>query len=161
MLMGTIISQPQWQNEGYREEWATPYMAAIARLVFRGKPEVTLTPQPGPGEGLAPFIHPRLGLPEPDVTLTPQPGSGVLPRYIPLPLDSPDVTLTPQRMDPFVGIIGKLFGKPDVTLTPQPVEERITALGTEGEWLKKNRILLIVVIVALVLLFFFLKKRRR
>ena len=148
LIREEIVTQVGW----YREEWATPYMAAVARVVFK------------PTIGLVPLSHPRLGLPKPEVTLTPQPGSGVLPRYMPLPLDSPDVTLTPQpapqRISPFWGIIGKIFGKPDVTLTPQPVTE-LGAKPELGEWFKENRILVVVVIVALVVLFFFLKKRRR
>ena len=141
------IAQPQWENEGYREEWATPYMAAIAPLVFRGKPDVTLTSELEEAIRKGQISIMR----EPDVTLTPQPVGGVLPRYIPLPLDSKD--------RPY---IAHSQWQPDVTLTPQPVEERITALGTEGEWFKENRGLLIVVvsIVALVLLLFFFKKRR-
>ena len=123
LIREEIVTQVGW----YREEWATPYMAAVARVVFK------------PTIGLVPLSDPRLGLPEPDVTLTPQPVSGVLPRYMPLPL-----------------------GAPDVTLTPQPVEERITALGAEGEWFKEKRGLVIVVvsIVALILLLFFFKKGR-
>ena len=48
-------------NGWYKEEWATPYMARVASVVFRG-----------PTVSIAPLIHPRLGLPKPDVTLTPQ-----------------------------------------------------------------------------------------
>jgi hypothetical protein len=63
----------------YREEWATPYMAAVARVVFRPKPDVTLTPQVGAesiierlGIGrtmpfIAPLIHPAMPLREQDV----------------------------------------------------------------------------------------------
>jgi len=68
MLMGRPfldwLKQPRLtngrENEWWGEKWASPYMAAIARFVFRGKPDVTLTPQLAPER-----IIERLGLEEP------------------------------------------------------------------------------------------------
>ena len=132
-------------NGWYKEKWATPYMAAVAREVFGG-----------PTVGIAPFFHPRLGLPKPDVTLTPQvagektiEGVG---RYVPLPLVR-------------IGLPGpEFYPKPVGPGGEAPVVSPQTGLGAApefGEWFNKNRILVVVVIVALVLLFFFLKKGRR
>jgi len=134
------IAQPQWEeriagNGWYSEKWATPYMAAVARVAFRAtgpvplslySPDVTLTPQLAPER-----IIERLG-----------PGG-----YVPLalgPIGLPDPELYPQLNSGTAQYYAGLGAAPELT-----------------EWFKKNRILVIVVIVALVLLFFFLRKGRR
>jgi len=135
-------------NGWYREEWATPYMTAVAHVVFR--PDVTLTAQLAPER-----IIERLGLPAPDVTLTAQLAPERIIERLGLP--APDVTLTaqlaPERIIERLGPGGEA-----------PITSPQTDLGVKpelGEWFEENRILVVVVIVALVLLFFFLKKGRR
>lgn len=138
------------------------------------KPDVTLTPQPDVPEELI-----RIGL-EPDVTLTPQlapqkrigalmPGLGTWKETRCERCDSKlrfhdNPSLGPKyNISAECPICGADLGVESVRGEVDIIEEGITTLGAEAEWLKKNRSLVIVavVIIALVLLSFFLKKGRR
>lgn len=62
-LMPSPLEEVPEELGWYKEKWATPYMAAVAREVFGG------------GFGPTMLSHLHLGLFEPDVTLTPQVGA--------------------------------------------------------------------------------------
>ena len=135
------------------------------------KPDVTLTPQPGPGEGLKGVIDESFvgGVPFPMQEVL-MPGTGTWKetickicsselRYCDNPSLGPEYNI-PANCPVCGDDLGVRSVRGEVQIL-ESAQERITALGVQAEWFKENRGLVIVVIVALVLLFFFLKKRKR